>query len=232
MSPALAGGFLTTVTGEALLFHLPHSIFFKALSRGSNKCLVNDYWLDLLLVTLCKSLSLSEPQFPHLYKVSVLSPCDAGWVVAGGGWSSNAVAWASCSPFRCGWTPAPWGRCKVPVAGPFSVWQSLPFRLNSPGALSCRFAHTPLPPRDGDVRGSFGRGEVQGLQVSSRGCGPGRYLRCCGVRSSRKWTGSALPPHPAPCARGRGRAAPSAGCHVGLDARAVDGDENWSVQLP
>ena len=61
VSPALAGGFLTTVTGEALLFHLPHSIFFKALSRGSNKCLVNDYWLDLLLVTLCKSLSLSEP---------------------------------------------------------------------------------------------------------------------------------------------------------------------------
>ena len=133
-------------------------------------------------------------------------------------------------PFAAGGHPHPGGgvRCWWRDLSPSG--QSLPFRLNYPGALSCWFAHTPLPPRDGDVGGGFGRGEAQGLQVSSQGCGPGRHFRCCGVRSSRKWTGSAPSPH-LPRALRRGPAAPSAGCHVGLDAHTVDGDENWSSCL-
>ena len=104
-------------------------------------------------------------------------------------------------PFAAGRHPRPGGGVRCWWRGLSPSGQSLPFRLNYPGALSCWFAHTPLPPRDGDVGGGFGRGEAQGLQVSSRGCGPGRHFRCCGVRSSRKWTGSAPSPlYPAPCA--------------------------------
>ena len=129
-----------------------------------------DCWLDLLLVSLCKSLSVSEPQFPHLYKVGVLSPRDAGWVEAGGGWSSNAIAWASCFPFRCGRSPAPWGSCKVP-AGPFCIWAvpSLPTELPWRFILSVR-PHAPPSQRRrrgrglGARRGPGAAGQLPGVR--------------------------------------------------------------------
>ena len=75
-------------------------------------------------------------------------------------------------PLAAGGHPRPGGGVTCWWRGLSPSGQSLPFRLNYPGALSCRFAHTPLPPRDGDVGG--------GLWARR---GPGAAGQLPGVRS-------------------------------------------------
>lgn len=69
-----------------------------------------------LFVTLSKSLAISEPQFPQLFKKSIHSPCREATGKAFGPWSEQQPCsqreplwFAPClgTPFMCSWSHSP-----------------------------------------------------------------------------------------------------------------------------
>ena len=117
------------------------------------------------------------------------------------------------------------------VAGPFSIWAvpSLPIELSGRFILPVR-PHTPPSQRRRRGRGALGEARPRGCRSAPGGAVPADTLDA--AASGPPGNGPALPALPTyPAPSRRGPAAPSAGCHVGLDAHAVGGDENWSSCL-